>query len=215
MLKEQGKRLQLRFTIPNIPENRRNVERMLKQSLKAFKLFQHRFNFASTHFNTAERGWQTLSTLPFNKIERMLKQMLKPFARAFTTVLTVTPFPSVPRDHVWSMLIRAMVVDDFGIAPYWFPQITSRTAGLMTSSTTNSFSTLETQDVSEISLKSFFRSSMGFFLGRGGTLAIFQMVGNRCSRYDALRIYVMGKARMSEYSFKSQFGTLSGPDALH
>ena len=82
MLKEQGKRLQLRFNIPNIPENKRNVERMLKQSLKAFKLFQHRFNFASTHFNTAERGWQTLSTLPFNKIERMLKQMLKPFARA-------------------------------------------------------------------------------------------------------------------------------------
>ena len=67
----------------------------------------------------------------------------------------------------------------------------------------------------EISLKSFFRSSTGFFLGRGGTLAIFQMVGNRCSWYDALRIYVMGKARMSEYSFKSQFGMLSGPDALH
>ena len=84
MLKEQGKRLQLRFNIPNIPENKRNVERMLKQSLKAFKLFQHRFNFASTRFNTAERGWQTLSTLPFNKIERMLKQMLKPFARALS-----------------------------------------------------------------------------------------------------------------------------------
>ena len=50
---------------------------------KSFKLFQHRFNFASTRFNTAERGWQTLSTLPFNKIERMLKQMLKPFARAY------------------------------------------------------------------------------------------------------------------------------------
>ena len=52
MLKEQGKRLQLRFNIPNIPENKRNVERMLKQSLKAFKLFQHWFNFASTRFNT-------------------------------------------------------------------------------------------------------------------------------------------------------------------
>ena len=56
MLKEQGKRLQLRFNIPNIPENKRNVERMLKQSLKAFKLFQHRFNFASIRLNTAERG---------------------------------------------------------------------------------------------------------------------------------------------------------------
>ena len=58
---------------------------MLKQSLKAFKLFQHRFNILSTRFNNVERGWQTLSTLPFNKIERMLKQMLKPFARAFTS----------------------------------------------------------------------------------------------------------------------------------
>ena len=55
---------------------------MLKQSLKAFKLFQLRFNILSTRFNNVEGGWQTLSTLPFNKIERMLKQMLKPFARA-------------------------------------------------------------------------------------------------------------------------------------
>ena len=83
MLKERGKWLQLRFNIPNIPENKRNVERMLKQSLKAFKLFQHRFNILSTRFNNVERGWQTLSTLRFNKIERMLKQMLKPFARFF------------------------------------------------------------------------------------------------------------------------------------
>ena len=34
-------------------------------------------------FNSVERGWQTLSTFTFNKIERRLKQMLKPFARAF------------------------------------------------------------------------------------------------------------------------------------
>ena len=86
MLKERGKWLQLRFNIPNILENKRNVEWVLKQSLKAFKLFQHRFNILSTRFNNVERGWQTLSTLPFNKIERMLKQMLKPFARALTFV---------------------------------------------------------------------------------------------------------------------------------
>mgnify|MGYP007058647391 CR=1 FL=1 len=53
MLKERGKWLQLRFNIPNILENKRNVERMLKQSLKAFKLFQHRFNILSTRFNIA------------------------------------------------------------------------------------------------------------------------------------------------------------------
>ena len=84
MLKERGKRLQLRFNIPNIPENKRNVEWMLKQSLKAFKLFQHRFDNVSTRFNAVEKGWQTLSTFPFNKIERMLKRMLKSFARAFS-----------------------------------------------------------------------------------------------------------------------------------
>ena len=82
MLKERGKCFQLRFNIPNILENKRNVEWMLKQSLRAFKFFQHRFNIVSSRFNNVERGWQTLSTWPFNKIERMLKQMLKPFARA-------------------------------------------------------------------------------------------------------------------------------------
>ena len=56
MLKERGKWLQLRFNIPNILENKRNVEWMLKQSLKAFKLFQHRFNILSTRFNNVERG---------------------------------------------------------------------------------------------------------------------------------------------------------------
>jgi len=71
------------LNIPNIPENKRIVERMLKQSLKAFKLFQHRFNIPSTRFSNVESGWQTLLTLPFNKIERMLKQMLKPFVRDF------------------------------------------------------------------------------------------------------------------------------------
>ena len=51
--------------------------------VKAFKLFQHLFNILSTRFNMLKRGWQTLSTLSFNEIERMFKQMLKPFARAF------------------------------------------------------------------------------------------------------------------------------------
>ena len=56
----------------------------VEAKFKGFKLFQHWYNFASTRFKRAERGWQTLSTLPFNKIERMLKQMLKPFARALS-----------------------------------------------------------------------------------------------------------------------------------
>ena len=51
MLKERGKCLQLPVNIPNIPENKRNVEWMLKQSLNAFNLFQHRFD-------TFQLGWK-------------------------------------------------------------------------------------------------------------------------------------------------------------
>ena len=42
----------------NIRKNNRNVEWLLKQSLNAFKLIQHQFNFHSTCFNKVvwERG---------------------------------------------------------------------------------------------------------------------------------------------------------------
>ena len=91
------------FNIPNIPKNKRNVERMLKQSLKAFKLFQQLSNLVSTRFNTMKRGWQTLSTLPFNKIERMLKQMLKPFARALmhTDAVIEVLHLTNKNTHIW------------------------------------------------------------------------------------------------------------------
>ena len=58
---------------------------MLKQSLNAFKLIQHRFNFYSTSFNTVgvKGRWQTVSTLFRNKIE----WMLKPFAGALNLSL--------------------------------------------------------------------------------------------------------------------------------
>ena len=61
MLKEQGKRLQLRFNIPNIPEYKTNVEWMLKQSWNAFKLFQHRFSIVSTRFDTFQLGWKGMA----------------------------------------------------------------------------------------------------------------------------------------------------------
>ena len=70
-------------TLAGPRDNKRNVEQTLKQSLNALKLIQHLFNFDSTSFNTVSMGWQTVSTLFFNKIEWMLKQMLKPFARTF------------------------------------------------------------------------------------------------------------------------------------
>ena len=37
-------------------DDKRNVVWLFKQSLNAFKFFQHRFNFDSTCFNTVERG---------------------------------------------------------------------------------------------------------------------------------------------------------------
>ena len=73
MLKERSKRLQLRFNIPNISEDKKcwmNVEAKVKRFLK---LFQHRFNIRSTGFDmfkSVERAWQTLSTFPLNKMER-------------------------------------------------------------------------------------------------------------------------------------------------
>ena len=56
--------------------------------------------------------------------------------------------------------------------------------------------------VSEIGLKSFFGSFTIFVLGNGVILAIFQTVGTRCSRYEAFKINVIGRARTYEYSFK-------------
>ena len=70
---------------------------MLKQSLKASKLFQHRFDILSTRFNNVERGWQTLSTLPFNKIERMLK----PFAGALTRDIQCESLLRMRQSVIW------------------------------------------------------------------------------------------------------------------
>ena len=53
MLKLSGQTASTSF---NIRKNKRNVEWLLKQSLNAFKLIQHRFNFHSTCFNTVEWG---------------------------------------------------------------------------------------------------------------------------------------------------------------
>ena len=68
--------------------------------------------------------------------------------------------------------------------------------------------------VSEIGLKSFFGSFTIFVLGNGVILAIFQTVGTRCSRYEAFKINVIGRARTYEYSLNTQLGNLSGPLAL-
>ena len=74
--------------------------------------------------------------------------------------------------------------------------------------------TLETAGVSEIGRRSFSKSCTGFFFGKGVASAVFHIDGKRCSLKEALRISITGKATKSEYSFRSQFGIWSGPDAL-
>ena len=46
------------------------------------------------------------------------------------------------------------------------------------------------------------------------TSAVFLIEGKRCSLKEALRISVLGTSTRSEYSFRSQFRILTGPDAL-
>ena len=194
----------------------------LSPTFQAFSSNSQTYKWCFKNFNANAEAWLVQSTyqavLVVGKV-KLLVRLDKSSSEHHQMRVTVKHSWQPWMQKLWRLLwiLTSLWINSWELQStpeYWFPRITSRTAGLTKSSTTNSSATLETQGASEIGLKSFFRSSTGFFLGRGGTSAIFQMVGNRCSRYDALRICVMGKARMSEYSFKSQFGTLSGPDAL-
>ena len=94
----------------------------------------------------------------------------------------MAPFPSVPKDQLFSILISAIVVEEFGMAPYWLSWRMFMTAGFTKPSTTNSSATLEIHGVRDIGLNYFLMSTTsGLFLGRGVTSAIFQMVRRRCS----------------------------------
>ena len=77
-------------------------------------------------------------------------------------VLTVAPFPSVRKDQLCSMLISAIVVEEFGMAPYWLSSRMFMTAGFTKPSTTNSSATLEIQGVRDIGVNSFWMSTTGF-----------------------------------------------------
>ncbi|PFX32652.1 hypothetical protein AWC38_SpisGene2517, partial [Stylophora pistillata] len=57
-------------------------------------------------------------------------------------------------------------------------------------------------------------STRGVCLGIGTTLASFQDWGRRASKYELLRISVATGANRSAFSFKSQAGMPSGPEAL-
>ena len=83
----------------------------------------------------------------------------------------VTPFPSLPEDHLCRVLISAIVVEQFGVTSYWLSSRTLMTAGFTKPLATNS-TTLETQGIMvTIGLNSFLMSHTGLSLGRGITSA--------------------------------------------
>ena len=54
----------------------------------------------------------------------------------------------------------------------------------------------------------------GLLFGNGMILAIFHPFGSLPSRSEQLKIAVSGGASRAAWSFKTQAGVLSGPDAL-
>ena len=73
--------------------------------------------------------------------------------------------------------------------------------------------TFDRVDVKEIGLRSLIKSEIVGTLGRGGTTASFHTRGTLHSRKEVFKISVIGKARISAYSFKTRLGRLSGPPA--
>ena len=68
-------------------------------------------------------------------------------------------------------------------------------------------------DVREIGLRSFIKSQIVGTLGKGGTSASFHTRGTLHSRKEVFKISVIGGARISAYSFRTQLGRLSGSPA--
>lgn len=65
-------------------------------------------------------------------------------------------------------------------------------------------------EVSEIGRRSVLKSETIGALGSGGTSASFHTRGTLTSEKEAFKMTAMGAARISAYSFRTQFGMLSG-----
>ena len=124
---------------------------------------------------------------------------------------TRTP-PGYPLE-LCSMLISAIVVEEFGMAPYWFLSRTLMTVGITKPSTTSTSASLETQGARDLGLNSFLMSTVGFCLGRGVTSAIFQMVGRRCSVWGSQDLRD-GIGHQIAVVFQQQVACYSGPQAF-
>ena len=68
-------------------------------------------------------------------------------------------------------------------------------------------------EVSEIGRRSLLKSETAGTLGNGGTSANFHTRGTPTSEKEAFRMSAMGAAKISAYSFRTQFGMSSGPHA--
>ena len=136
------------------------------------------------------------------------------FLKSKSITRTVEPLPSVSLYQLWSMLIRAYTVLEFGTVPYWFWPIFARTAGLIYPSTTNSSPTLERIGVKEMGLRCLFTSLTGEVFGRCVMSAFFHEVGRRRSKKEEFKMSATGAANKSAFSFNTQEGIPSGPDAL-
>ena len=112
------------------------------------------------------------------------------------------------------MLTSACVVDELGMAPYWLSPIFLSIAGFICSSTTNSSATFDRTRVNEMGRRCLLTSLIGLCLGIGTMCADFQDDGSRLSAKDEFRISVIVGASRSAFSFSSQLGTPSGPDAF-
>ena len=112
------------------------------------------------------------------------------------------------------MLISACVVDEFGMAPYWLSPIFFSITGFKCSSTTNSSATFDRTDVNEMGRRWLLTSLIDFCLGIGTMSADFKDGDSRHSAKDEFRISVIIGASRSAFSFSSQLGTPSGPDAF-
>ena len=68
-------------------------------------------------------------------------------------------------------------------------------------------------EVSEIGRRSLLKSETIGALGSGGTSASFHTRGTLTSEREAFKMSAMGTAKISAYSFRTQFGMSSGPHA--
>ena len=80
-----------------------------------------------------------------------------------------SPFPSIPKDQLCSILIRAIVVEEFGMALYWLSSRMFMTASFTKPATSNSSATLEIQGVRDVSHISHFPEGRKTLFSVGGS----------------------------------------------